>query len=393
MKSRARAVSSPRVINIEDLRMAAKRYAPRVMFDYIDGGAEAEVTLRQNREVFDSVSFRPRAAVAIPQCDLSVNVLGTELKLPFMLGPIGSSRMLHPGGEVAAARAAGLAGTAYVLSTMSGHSLEDVRSNCSGPTFYQLYPVGGREVAEAGIERARVAGYTALFITVDTPVSGLRERDLRNGSAELIGRKISMLPHVGQLLRRPRWFLNYLLDGGLMSFPNVVLPGRGPMQFTYISKSLENTVMTWEDFRWIRDIWKGPIVVKGILTAEDARRALDLGVNGIVVSNHGGRQLDSAPATLRLLPEIVNAVQGQAEVLMDGGIRKGSDIIKAISLGARAVLVGRAYTYGLAAAGEAGVTRAIEILRADLIRTMKLLGCGSIRDLNRSYLNVPADWN
>ncbi|HEY4355257.1 MAG TPA: alpha-hydroxy acid oxidase [Acidobacteriaceae bacterium] len=392
MLSRARAVSSPRVINIEDLRKAAKRHVPRVMFDYIDGGAEAEVTMKQNRAVFDSVSFRPRAAVETARCDLSVKVLGIDLDLPFLLAPIGSSRMLHPGGEVAAASAAGKGGTAYILSTMSGHSLEDVKKSSSLPVFYQLYPVGGRAVAEAGIQRASEAGYAALFVTVDTPVSGMRERDIRNGSAALIGRKLAMLPHVGQLLSRPAWLLNYLQDGGLMSFPNVVIPGKGPLKFTYISKALENTVMSWNDFRWIRELWKGPIVVKGILTGEDALRAVDVGAAGVVVSNHGGRQLDGAPATLRILPEIVRAVQGQAEVLLDGGIRKGSDIVKALGLGARAVLVGRAYTYGLAAAGEAGVTRAIEILRADLIRTMKLLGCESVRDLNRSYLNVPQDW-
>jgi L-lactate dehydrogenase (cytochrome) len=362
------------------------------MFDYIDGGAEAEITMRENRRAFDSLSFRPRAAVAIEECKLDVSVVGSDLALPFLLGPIGSSRMLNPGGEVSAARSAGMAGTGYVLSMMSGHSLEDVKKASSGPSFYQLYLVGGRAIAEAAIERARLAGYSALFVTVDTPVSGMRERDLRNGTPELIGRKVSMLPYVGQLLARPRWFINYLRDGGLMSFPNVVLPGQGPMQFTYISTALQNTVLSWSDMRWIRDLWEGPIVVKGILTAEDARRAIDEGAQGIVVSNHGGRQLDGAPATLRVLPEIVRAAQGQVEVLLDGGIRKGSDIVKAVCLGARAVLVGRAYTYGLAAAGEAGVTRAIEILRADLIRTMKLLGCKSIRDLDRSYLNMPADW-
>jgi L-lactate dehydrogenase (cytochrome) len=386
-------VAASRVVNIEDLRLVAKRRIPRVMFDYIEGGADAEVTLRENRRIFESVTFRPRAATAVTQCDLSTRLCGVSLQLPFLLAPIGSSRIFHPDGEVAAARAAGRVGTAYILSTMSGHSLEAVKAASSGPTFYQLYLVGGREVAEAAIERARNIGYTALVVTVDTPVSGMRERDFRNGSRELIARSASMIPYLGQLLVRPRWVIDYCVDGGLMNFPNIVIPGIGPMPFTYISKALENTVVTWSDLRWIKDLWGGPLIIKGILIAEDARRAIDEGADGIIVSNHGGRQLDCVPPTLRVLPEIVNAVRGQAEILLDGGIRRGSDIIKAICLGAQAVLIGRAYVYGLAAAGDAGVMRAIEILRTDLIRTMKLLGCESIQDLNGRYIEVPPEWH
>lgn len=387
------AVASPRVINIEDLRLAAKRRVPRAIFDYIEGGAEGEVTLRKNCSIFDSVSLRPRAATAVSQCDLTAQIFGSNFALPFLLAPIGSSRMLHPGGESDAAYAAGEAGIAYILSTMSGYSLEAVKAASSGPTFYQLYLVGGREVAEAAIERAKKAGYSALVVTVDTPVSGMRERDLRNGIPALIARNASMLPYLPQLFARPRWLWNYLRDGGLMKFPNIVIPGKGPLDFAHISKALENTVVTWDDLRWIRELWTGPLIIKGILTAEDACRAVDEGANGIVISNHGGRQLDGVSATLRVLPEIVNAVRGQVEILMDGGIRRGSDIVKAICLGAQAVLIGRAYAYGLAAAGAAGVTRAIEILRADLIRTMKLLGCKSIRELNTGYVDVPHEWH
>jgi L-lactate dehydrogenase (cytochrome) len=295
---------------------------------------------------------------------------------------------MHPGGEVTAARAAGAAGTIYILSTISGHRLEDVKAASSGPVWYQLYLTGGREAAEAAIERARVVGFSALVVTIDTPVAGMRERDFRNGTKELLSDNLmAKVPFLPQLLTRPAWLSSFLLDGGVPKLPNIVIPGRGSMSLIDASAALASAV-TWEDLRWIRGIWPGPIIIKGVLTGDDARRAIDEGAAAVVVSNHGGRQLDGVPATLRALPEIVTAVNGRAEVLMDGGIRRGSDIIKAICLGARAVLVGRAYAYGLAAGGDAGVARALEILRADLERTLKLLGCTSISALDRSYVDV-----
>jgi L-lactate dehydrogenase (cytochrome) len=297
---------------------------------------------------------------------------------------------MHPGGEVAAARAAGAAGTAYILSTISGHRLEDVKAASSGPVFYQLYLMGGREAAEATLERARVAGFAALVLTIDTAVSGMRERDYRNGMRELIsGSLLEKLPYYPQVLARPRWLVRFLLDGGLPHLPNVVIPGQGPMPLVDINAALARSTITWEDLGWIREIWRGPIVIKGVLTGDDARRAVDEGAAAIVVSNHGGRQLDYLPATLRALPEVVAAVGGRTEVLMDGGVRRGTDVVKAICLGARAVLIGRAYAYGLAAAGEAGVARALEILRADLERTLRLLGCASVAELGRSYVHTP----
>ena len=236
-------------------------------------------------------------------------------------------------------------------------------------------------------------GIRALVVTMDTPVAGSRERDLRNGIKELLSFKPwTMAPFLPQVLARPRWLAGFLRDGGLMSFPNVVLPDSGPMRYASVGPALEQSVVTWADLDWIRQVWSGAIVVKGLLTADDARRAVDAGADAIVVSNHGGRQLDTVSATLRALPEVVAAVNGRIEVLADGGIRRGGDIAKALCLGARAVLVGRAYAYGLAAAGGDGVTRAIEILRADLVRTLKLLGCGSTADLDRSYVDVPTDW-
>lgn len=393
MSRLARTVGSPRVVSVEDLRPAARRRVPKVVFDYLDGGAEGEVTLRENRRAFEEVSFRPRQAVVVPQCDLRTRVLGRELSLPFLLAPVGYSRVMHPGGEVAAARAAGAAGTAYILSTISGHRMEDVKAASPGPVFYQLYIIGGRAAAEAMIERARTAGFTALVVTVDTPVSGMRERDFRNGMTELMGGNfLAKIPFLPQLLRRPGWLTSFFLDGGMPSLPNVVIPGTGPMPLMDIKAALANAAVAWADLRWIRDLWRGPIVIKGILTAEDARRAADEGADAIVVSNHGGRQLDGSPATLRVLPEVVAAVNGRVEILMDGGIRRGSDVVKALCLGARAVLCGRAYAYGLAAAGEAGVKRAIEMLRSDVERTLRLLGCPSVAALDRSYVNVPNSW-
>jgi isopentenyl diphosphate isomerase/L-lactate dehydrogenase-like FMN-dependent dehydrogenase len=389
----SRSVQPPRVLNVEDLRRAAKRRLPRVVFDYIDGGAEDEWTLRANCRAFEAVTFRPRCAVAVPSCDLCTTVLGTSLPMPLILAPVGSCRLMYPCGEETAARAAGRADIIYTLSTLSGCRLEDVAAASEGPVWYQLYLVGGRDCALAAIERARKTGFSALVVTIDTPVAGMRERDLRNGAKELLSGKLgAMLPFVNQLLRKPRWLAAFLADGGLMKFENVVIPGKGPMLCADVTAALEQSVVTWEDLKWIRQAWNGPIVIKGIHTVEDARRAVDQGVDALVVSNHGGRQLDRVAPTLRILPEIVANVGDRIEVLLDGGIRRGSDIVKALCLGARAVMVGRAYAYGLGAAGGAGVTRAIEILRADLVRTLKLLGCASVAQLDRSYLDVPADW-
>jgi isopentenyl diphosphate isomerase/L-lactate dehydrogenase-like FMN-dependent dehydrogenase len=388
----SRTIAPPRVLNIDDLRREAKRRLPRVVFDYIDGGAERERTLGENRRAFDDVLFRPRSAVATRQCDLSTEVLGTRLELPFMLAPVGSSRLFYQRGEEAAARAAGKAGTNYILSTLSGCRLEDVKAATTGPAWYQLYLVGGREVALSSIARAKAAGYRALVVTIDTPVAGLRERDLRNGIKELLSfNPLQMWPYVWQMISRPRWLASYLGDGGLMNFPNIVLRD-GPMAYADVGAALEQSMVSWDDFPWIREAWQGPIVVKGAHTADDARRAVDVGASAVVVSNHGARQLDGVSPTIRVLPEVVAAVGGQIEVLLDGGIRCGGDVVKAICLGARAVLIGRAYAYGLGAAGEAGVTRAIDILRADVVRTMKLLGCGAIGTLDQSFVDPPGDW-
>jgi isopentenyl diphosphate isomerase/L-lactate dehydrogenase-like FMN-dependent dehydrogenase len=387
------AVNTSRVVNIEDLRRMAQRRLPRSVFDYLDGGAEGELTLAENCRSFRDVLFRPRGAVAVGECDLKARVLSHEFSFPALLAPVGYSRLMHPEGEVAAARMAGEAGTGYILSTISGHKLEDVKAGSKGPVWYQLYLMGGREAAEGSIDRARRAGFSALVITVDTPVAGLRERDPRNGMKELLGTSLfAKLPFVPDILAHPGWLASFLLDGGIPKLENVVIPGKGPVALVDVASALSSATVTWEDLSWIRQVWSGPIVVKGLLTGDDARRAVDEGASAVVVSNHGGRQLDSVSPTLRALPEVVAAVKGQAEVLMDGGVRRGSDIVKAICLGARAVLVGRAYAYGLAAAGPDGVARALQILRADVERTLRLLGCASIAALDRSYVEVPNTW-
>lgn len=388
------AVASPRVVNIEDLRQLAKRRLPAAVFGYVDGGADGEVTLRENCRVFDELTFRPRQAVSVADCDLCTTVLGSKISFPAILAPVGYSRLMHPGGEVAAAAAASAAGTGYTLSTVSGHKLEKVRAATKCMAWYQVYLVGGRAVVEGAIERAKNAGFSALVVTVDTPVAGMRERDHRNGMKELLSDSFfAKLPYIPDLLAHPGWLLSFFLDGGVPPLDNIVIPGKGPMSLVDVGAALSDANITWSDLQWIREQWKGPIVVKGVLIADDARRAVDEGAAAVVVSNHGGRQLDCVDSALRALPEVVDAIGGQAEVLMDGGIRRGADIAKALCLGARAVLIGRAYAYGLGAAGQAGVERALEILKEDLHRTMKLLGCASVQQLNSSYLKLARqDW-
>ena len=369
----------------------AKRRLPRMVFDYIDGGAEREWTLWENTRAYTDVLLRPRSAVATTRCDLSTTVLGLGIDVPFILAPVGSSRMFYPRGEEAAAAAAGDAGTIYTLSTLSGCKMEDVKAATTGNAWYQLYLVGGRDVAMGAIARAKQCGYKALVVTIDTPVAGMRERDSRNGVKQLLARNLSTVPYLGQMIARPGWLYTYFNDGGLMSFPNIVINDE-PMGYADVGAALEASMTSWTDFTWIREAWGGPIIAKGVHTADDARKAVDHGASAVVVSNHGARQLDGVAPTIRVLPEVVQAVKGQVEVLLDGGIRRGSDIVKAVCMGARAVLIGRAYAYGLGAGGHAGVAKALTILEADVIRTMKLLGAGAIKDLDATFVDVPSEW-
>jgi L-lactate dehydrogenase (cytochrome) len=384
-------VASPHAVNIADLRAAARARLPRAVFGYLDGTADDGVTGRDNLAAFSEVLFQPRQALSIAP-DLSTRVLGVDLALPLLLSPVGYCRLLHPRGDYAAAAAARRAGTGYILATGAGTAMEAVARE-NDKLFYQVYKIGGRACAERAILRAGKLGLKGLFVTIDTPVGGNREADPRNGMAALMGTKwLPKLPYVPEIMRHPRWLARFLADGGSPSMPNVVGDDGRPLPAPDVANALAGANILWEDLDWIRKLWSGTIVVKGIMTADDARRAVEMGADGIVVSNHGGRQLDCVAATLRVLPGIAAAVKGKTTIFLDSGIRRGSDIAKALCLGADAVLVGRAYAYGLAAAGDAGVDRALEILRADLLRTMKLLGAATVKDLTPDLVRLPENF-
>lgn len=382
--------SLAKVTNIDDLRLAAKRRLPRGVFDYLDGAAEGERTLRENIAAFDDWVFKPRNASKVIEVKAQRTVCGTPLKVPIILAPIGYSRLLHHRGEIAAARAATAAGITYALPTIAGHSIEAVRAEAKGRLWYQLYTIGGRKAVEPALERARNAGYEALLVTIDTPVAGMRERDVRNGNAQILGKSfLPKVPYLPNIMSHPAWLWAFLKDGGVPRLPNIVIDGK-PLELIDVSVALSDAILTWDDIKWVRAAWPGPIVMKGVMTVDDAKRCVDVGAQGLVVSNHGGRQLDGVAATLRVLPEIAKAVGTQIEVLFDGGVRRGADVVKALILGARAVLLGRGYAYGMAAFGEPGIKRALDIFFADFDRTMKLLGCPSIDELDMSYMEPAA---
>jgi isopentenyl diphosphate isomerase/L-lactate dehydrogenase-like FMN-dependent dehydrogenase len=385
-KALPKALQSPAIVNIADLRAAARRRLPNAAFDYLDGASDDEQTAQDNISAFRDVIFKPRQAV-MTDPDMSTTILGVDVSMPALLSPIGYSRMLHPRGELAASGGAKRAGTGYVLSTISGHSLEAVRG-LNEKVFFQVYLMGGREATLRAFARARALGYKGLFVTIDTAVAGNRERDPRNGMRPLMGKALlPKLPYVPEIMMHPRWLFRFLLDGGMPGLPNVVTD-TGPLVATDVARALENAHVTWDDLKWIRAAWDGPIVIKGVMTADDAQRAVDEGADGIVVSNHAGRQLDSVAGSLRVLPGIVERVKGKTTIIFDGGIRRGGDIAKAICMGAQGVLIGRAYAYGMAAAGDAGVDRALEILKADFLRTMKLLGANKIADLTPDLIHL-----
>ena len=380
-------MSLARAVNIADLRRLAEKRLPRAVFDYLDGGSEGEITLKENARVFSDYIFRPRHAVHVPAPELSVTIMGETMAMPALLAPIGYSRLIHPDGELGAVRAAGRQGIGFAMSTISGYPLEKIAAAATAPVFLQVYLLAGRAAGEKTLERAQAAGYKGLFLTIDTPVAGMRERDFRNGMRQLMGRDpVAKLRYLPDILAHPRWLAGYAASPKMKTLPNVVSPDGTHFALTDVAKALETSVVTWEDLKWIRAQWKGPIAVKGVLTGEDALRARDLGANAVVVSNHGGRQLDQVASGLAALPKVVAAVGSQMEVLVDGGIRRGADIVKALALGAKAVMLGRGYAYGMAAAGEAGIDRALDIFQADLVRTMKLLGCASVAELDSTYV-------
>jgi L-lactate dehydrogenase (cytochrome) len=376
-------------ITIEDLRRSARRRLPRAVFDFIDGGAADEVTLRRNRAIFDRYTFRPRVLRDVSRLDISTQIFGQRLDLPVIVSPTGQAGMAWPYGEIAAARAAHRKGTLYTLSTHSNCSIEDVAREAPGPLWFQLYVWQNRDLTRSFVERARAAGYRALALTVDVPVISKRERDIRNGFT--IPPRITP-SNVLDTARRVGW-IRGVLRGPKLTLANLVgAPGAPNTDLVTLGGVANRQVdpsINWDDLAWFRSLWPGPLLLKGIMSVEDALRAVEHGVEGLIVSNHGGRQLDHAPTPLEILPEIVDAVAGRAEIVLDGGIRRGSDAVKAIALGAKAVMVGRPYLYGLATDGQPGVEKALDILKTEIERTLALIGVPNLAELDRSAVRQP----
>jgi L-lactate dehydrogenase (cytochrome) len=367
-------------LTIADLRQIAQRRTPRAAFDYTDGAAEDELSLARARQAFSDIEFHPTILRNVAEIDTSREVLGDRIALPFGIAPTGFTRLMHTEGEIAGAHAAARAGIPFSLSTLGTASIEDVRAaNPHGRNWFQLYMWKDRDRSMALVERAAAAGYDTLLVTVDVPVAGARLRDTRNGMS--IPPTLT-LRTVADAIPHPRWWID-LLTTEPLSFASLDrLPGTVA---EYLDSAFDPT-MTFEDLAWIKDQWPNRLVVKGIQTLDDARSVTDLGVDGIVLSNHGGRQLDRAPVPFHLLPSVAREVGSSCEVLLDTGVMSGADIVAAIALGARFTLVGRAYLYGLMAGGEAGVDRAIEILSSQVSRTMRLLGVTSLDELEPRHV-------
>jgi len=378
-----------RAASVADLRRIAKRRLPGGVFDYIDGGAEDERTLAANQAAFAAVSYQPRVLRGLGAVETASTILGRPLAYPLVLAPTGFTRIADAEGELAVARAAERAGLPYTLSTLSTRSIEEVRSVSAGRLWFQVYAWRDRGMVREMIDRAAAARYEALVLTVDTAVFGRRERDVRRG--------FSLPPSIG-----PRTVLDGALHPGWtwdfvrsepIRFANVVGrdvgDGASPVTLSdYINTQFDPS-LSWDDVDWLRSVWDGPIVLKGIQTVADAIIAADVGVEAIALSNHGGRQLDGSPAPFDLVAPVADAVGGRTEIICDGGVRRGSDILKAVAAGATAAMAGRAYLYGLGAAGERGVDRVLDWFQADLVRTMSLVGVDTIADLDRSVLDLP----
>ena len=375
--------------NVEDLRKLAKRRLPVGVFDYIDGGAEDEITLRRNVEAYRKVSFKPRVLRDMANIDTSTSLFGRKLAFPLVLAPTGFTRIAHSEGELAVVKAATRAGIPFTLSTMATRSIEECASVAEKDTrlWFQIYTWKDRSVVKNLVERADAAGFEAVCLTVDTAVLGRRERDVRRG--------FTLPPEVGlgtivDGVKNPGWTWDFLTSDPIR-FANVEglssIDGSTAVDLAEHMKSQFDPGLSWKDVEWLRSIWKGPILIKGIQTVEDALIAVDSGVEAIAISNHGGRQLDEAPTPFDLLPEVAEAVQGRLEIICDGGACRGSDIVKAISLGAAAVMAGRPYLYALAACGERGVDHVLGLLHEGVERTMALTGAASVDDLTKELIS------
>lgn len=376
------------LLNVDDYRRRARRVLPRLVFDYVDGGAEDERCLRRNREAIEALPLIPECLRDTSTVDIGIELFGRRWRAPFAVAPIGLAGLVRPRADALLAGAAQAARVPFILSTASNTRIEDVRTAAPDATLWmQLYVMGERAIAERIVRRARAAGFEALVLTVDVPVSGLRERDLRHGFRV----PMRLTPGtVFDMARHPAWLLR-LARHGMPRFENLMpdedgAPVSAQTQAALLSRTMDRS-LTWESLGWLRKLWDGPLLVKGLLGAEDARRAVRHGADGIVVSNHGGRQLDAAPASIAALPAMVDAVNERIPVLMDGGIRRGSDIVKALALGARGVLVGRAPVYGLACDGERGALSVLQVLAQETERTMTLLGATQVRELGPHHVD------
>lgn len=375
-----------RVHSLPDLQQAARRKLPKMVAEFVDGGADAEVTLRANEHDFTKITFRPRTMADVATRSTEVDVFGKRLPTPVGLSPAGLARLVHRDGELAAARAAAQAGSVFSVSTASSFSIEEIAATGPGPRWFQLYLWKDREVIETLIDRARQSGYDALCLTVDVPIVGNRRRDVRNGMS--IPPKIR-LGNALDAARHLPWLWG-LARGERVTFRNLLGVADGDDAIalgTYVNTNLINPAAVWSDVAWVRDIWKGPLVIKGVLTVEDAHRSIDHGADGIQVSNHGGRQLDGAPSAISALDRISGADLG-TELFLDGGVRSGVDVVRACAIGARMVFVGRPWFWGLTVAGEAGVTRMLDILRSEVDRTLALLGVPTLADVGRDHIEV-----
>jgi isopentenyl diphosphate isomerase/L-lactate dehydrogenase-like FMN-dependent dehydrogenase len=361
------------------------------VFDYIDGGADDEFTAAENRRAFQDLAFAPRVLTRVGERRLDVEVLGQRLALPVLTAPTGLSRAAGRGGEVAAARGAAAAGTISILSGATSLPIEQVAASVGEPQWFQLYLYRDRQTSLDRIALAKRLGFRVLVVTVDAPVSGNRERDVRNG----LSVPVRVRPRMAlEAMLRPRWLAGYLTGPALISHHDRNGVDRRPRRsrvgggerLTSFVQGLFNSDIGWDDLRWVREAWGGPLVLKGVMCGEDATLAVAAGCEGIVVSNHGGRQLDGVPATIDMLPEVVDAVGGRAEVLLDGGVRRGSDVVKALALGAKACLIGRPWLYGLAIGGQAGVTRVLRTFAQEIDRTLALVGAGDCASLDSSVL-------
>ena len=373
------------IASIDDLRQRARRRLPRAIFDFIDGGAQDEITLRRNREDFRRIALIPRALTDVSQRDLSVSVLGQTYSSPLILAPTGLPGVVWPDGAMHAALAADAAGVGFCLSTMATSSIEEIARASRRPVWFQLYVMRDRELAKSMMQRAKAAGCSALVITVDVPMQGQRDRDVRNGLT--VPPQFSAANAVDFALH-PGWVWRFL-TGPKVTLANFVGTGKGDDMFTiagFVNSQFDQSV-TWKDIDWVRSVWDGPLALKGILDGDDARLAVEHGVDALIVSNHGGRQLDGVPSAISVLAEVVDAVEGRSEVILDGGVRRGTDVLKALAIGARACMIGRPFLYGLAADGGAGVRKALEILRGEIDVSLALLGRAGVKQLDRSALS------